>query len=76
VFAIVDARQARPQQEVLTQDLVPQVVDEGNFREKPVPADIKAIPPVIHGTRQPANLVMSFKEGGPATEPGKLVGGG
>src|SRR5262249_34191830 len=76
VFAVIDTGQARPQQEVFPQDLVPEVVNEGNLREKPVSADIEAISLVIHRARQPTDLVTGFKEGDPLTESGKLVGGG
>ena len=54
--AVVDARQARPLDEVVGQDLLPQVDDFLRLREEAVPADVEHEAVVLDGAADAADI--------------------
>ena len=58
--AIIDARQPRPRDEVVRQDLVPEVDDFLGLGEEPVAANVEQEILVPHGAADAADIDRSF----------------
>ena len=53
---VVDARRTRPHQEIVTEDLGPEILHLVRFRKEPVPSDVEAKPLVALGPRDAADM--------------------
>jgi hypothetical protein len=74
-LAIVeDARHPRALQEILSEELVPHAVDEGDLCEKTVPPDVEEVSLVLGSPGQATYGVACFEDGRFYAIPGKLVG--
>ena len=75
--AIEDAAHARALDEIVGQDLVPQIDHLPRLREEPVPADVEAEAVMLHGAADPAHvhrILLDHRDA--VAEPGELIGGG
>jgi hypothetical protein len=76
LLAIIDPRQARAVDEVVGQDLVPEVDDLLALREEPVAADVELEALVVHGPADAADIGRVHLQHGHATPGlGQGVGG-
>ncbi len=59
----MDAREPRHGDELVLQDLVPQVIDRLDLREEAMPADVEPVPLVLRRPRDPAHQLVRFQHG-------------
>src|SRR5262249_31571323 len=62
VAVIVDAREPRPRHELVPEDFLPDLVDQRDFGEKAMAAEIESVPVVGHRPRDPADDVVLLKD--------------
>src|SRR5439155_24308715 len=56
-----DARHARPEQELLAEDLVPQRVDLDRLRKEAMTAEVEAVPVDLDRLREPSDLPLRLE---------------
>src|SRR5262249_35237583 len=66
----------RTNQEILAQNLLPQLIDQWNLGEEPVPADVEAVAAIVDCSRQSTDLIVGLKHGGAQTKLRKLISRG
>jgi hypothetical protein len=71
--AIVDARQPRTLEKVGAEDTAPQLLDDRNFGEEPMAADVEAEAAVLLRARQAADTPVLFEDDNGFAARGQLV---
>ena len=71
---VVDAREARHRDELVAEDLVPELFDGRDLGEEAVAADVEAIALVLRGARDAADDVVGFEHGDAHSRLGEQIG--
>ena len=72
---VVDARETRPDQELLAEDLLPQPLHRRDLREEAVAAEVEAIAVVLDGLRDAADDAVRLEHGAGRAAQAQHVGG-
>ena len=62
-------RERRPHQQLVAQDLLPEVLNQPDLREEAMAADVEAVAIVGVGARDPAHDVVALQHHAGVTEP-------